>query len=127
MSILQPGSVESRGRLEPSRQLAGRVVKLRLPGSNILIGDDHFEESIGQSSLGSFVLAALDDLLLEDGRLGEAERDLVGRQLVVAVDDGIELVLHEVDVERVKLDDLLAAAVGLDAHGAFGDVGREDL
>ena len=102
-------------------------MKLRLPGSNILIGDDHFEESIGQSSLGSFVLAALDDLLLEDGRLGEAERDLVGRQLVVAVDDGIELVLHEVDVERVKLDDLLAAAVGLDAHGAFGDVGREDL
>ena len=79
------------------------------------------------SCLAGLLSSALDDLLLEDGGLGEAERDLVSGQLVVAVDDGIELVLHELNVEGVKQDDLLSVAVGLDAHGALADVGGVNL
>ena len=69
----------------------------------------------------------LDDLLLEDGRLGETERDLVGGELVVAIDDGVELLLHELVIERVEEDDLLSSAIGLNAHGSLLDVGGEQL
>lgn len=65
--------------------------------------------------------------MLEDGRLGEAKRDLVSGESVVAVNDGIELVVHEILVERVKKDDLLSSTIDLDAHGSLLDVGREQL
>jgi hypothetical protein len=76
------------------------------------------------SVLGSLLVSELDDLLLEDGRLGETEGDLVGGQLVVAVDDGIELVFHNLVVERIKENDLLSSAISLNTGGSFLDVGR---
>ena len=79
------------------------------------------------SVLGSLLVSELDDLLLEDGRLGETERDLVGGQLVVAVDDGIELVFHNLVVKRIKENDLLSSAISLNTGGSFLDVGRVEL
>jgi hypothetical protein len=71
------------------------------------------------------LVSVLDDLLLEDGGLGEAERDLVGGESVVAVDDGIELLVHDLIIERVEEHDLLSSAIGLNAHGSLLDAGGE--
>lgn len=67
------------------------------------------------------------DLLLEDGWLGEAESDLVGGKLVVAVGDGGDLVLHEVLVEWVEEDLLVLSSVNADSDSSSGDVGWEAL
>ena len=79
------------------------------------------------SCLASLVLSALEDLLLEGSWLGEAKGDLMSGQLVVAVDDGIELVLHLLNVQWVEKHDLLSLAIGLDSEGSFSDVGWENL
>lgn len=76
---------------------------------------------------GGLVASGLEDLLLEDGGLGEAERDLVGGQSVVAVNDGIELLVHNLRIERVEEHDLLPSAVGLNAHGSLLNAGGEQL
>lgn len=65
------------------------------------------------------------DLLLEDGGLGEAESDLVGGKLVVAVGDGGDLVLHEVSVEWVEEDLLVLSAVKADLDSSSRNVGWE--
>ena len=68
-----------------------------------------------------------DDLLLEGSGLGETKRNLMGGQSRVAVDDGVELVLHLLNIEGVEQDDLLLSAVSLHSEGSLSDVGGEDL
>merc|ERR1712139_530292 len=65
------------------------------------------------------------DLLLEDGGLRETESDLVGSQLVVAVSDGGNLVLHEVFVQWVEVDLLVLLSVKSNADSSSGNVRRE--
>ena len=48
-------------------------------------------------------------------------------ELVVAVDDGIDSVLHLLHVQWVEKHDLLSLAVGLDSERSLSDVGWEDL
>ena len=71
--------------------------------------------------------SGVDDLLLEVSRLGESESDLVGGELVVAVSDGINPVLHDLLVERVEVDLLVSSSVNGHSLGSAGDVGGEAL
>ena len=73
------------------------------------------------------LLSLLDDLLLEDGWLGETESDLVGGELVIAVGDGIKLSLHELSIEWVKVDSLVSMSINGDSHWSSGEVGWEAL
>lgn len=98
-----------------------------MPGAVRLHVESSLDGECSSSCLAGLLSFALDDLLLEDGGLGETERDLVSGQLVVAVDDGIKLVFHELDIEGVEEHDVLSAAVSLDAEGALADVGGENL
>jgi hypothetical protein len=75
--------------------------------------------------LGFFSL--LEGLLLEEGWLGESESNLVGGQLVVAVGDSGELVLHELLVEWVEEDFLVLLSVNVDPDSSSRDVGWEAL
>lgn len=50
----------------------------------------------------------------------------MGSQLVVAVDDGIELVLHLLNVQGIQQNDLLSSAIGLDSEGSLSDVRWEN-
>ena len=54
--------------------------------------------------------------------LGETESDLVGGELVIAVHNGIKLVLHGVFVEWVKLNLLVFLTVKGNSDGFTGDV-----
>lgn len=56
------------------------------------------------------------DLLLEHGWLGETESNLVGGELVVAVGDSVELLLHDLSVEWVKIDSLVSVSINADSH-----------
>ena len=51
----------------------------------------------------------------------------MGSQLVVAVDDGIELVFHLLNVQGIQQNDLLSSAIGLDSEGSLSDVRWENL
>lgn len=53
--------------------------------------------------------------------------DLLSGQSLVAVGDGVELVLHEVLVEWVEENLLLASALDGHSGGSTGDVGGENL
>jgi len=53
---------------------------------------------------------------LENGRLGETESNLVSGELVVAMGDGIEFLLHDLSVEWVKVDSLVSVAINADSH-----------
>jgi len=59
--------------------------------------------------------------------LGESKSNLVGGEFVVAVGDGINLVLHDFSVEWVEEDLLVLLSVKGDSDGFSGDVGGEDL
>lgn len=72
-------------------------------------------------------MSLVDNLLLEGIRLGETKRNLVGSELMVAIDDGIEPVLHLSNIEGVEQDDLLLSTVRLHAEGSLSDVRGEDL
>jgi len=61
------------------------------------------------------------------GGLGEAEGDLVGGDLVVAVNDGIDLVLNDLLVQGVEENLLVLLSVEGNSGGSSGDVGGEDL
>ncbi len=61
------------------------------------------------------------------GGLGEAEGDLVSGELVVAVDDGIDLVLDDLLVQGVEEHLLVVLSVEGHSGGSAGDVGGEDL
>jgi len=74
----------------------------------------------------SLSLSLSEELLLEDGWLGETEGDSVGGELVVAIDDGVELVLHGLNIEGIKQDDLLLLTISLHSERSFSDVGWED-
>ena len=61
-------------------------------------------------------MSLFNDLLLENGRLGETKSNLVSGELVVAVSDGIEFLLHDLSVEWVKVDSLVSMAINADSH-----------
>jgi hypothetical protein len=64
----------------------------------------------------------LKDLLLEVVWLGETESDLMGGELVIAVHNGINLVLHGVFVEWLKLSLLVFLTVKGNSDGFTSDV-----
>jgi len=70
----------------------------------------------------ALLVSLVNDLLLERSGLRETKRDLVGGELVVAVDDGIESILHLGNIEGVEQNDLLLSAIGLETHGSLSDV-----
>ena len=69
----------------------------------------------------------LKDLLLELVWLRESKGDLVGSQLVVAMHDGVKLVLHGIFVKWVKLNFLVLLTVKGNSDGFGSDVRWEDL
>ena len=69
----------------------------------------------------------LKDLLLELVWLRESKGDLVGGQLVVAMHDGVKLVLHGIFVKWVKLNLLVLLTVKGNSDGFGSDVRWEDL
>ena len=73
------------------------------------------------------LLSLLEDLLLELVWLRESEGNLVGGQLVVAVHDGVKLVLHGIFVKWVKLNFLVLLTVKGNSDGFGSDVRWEDL
>jgi len=64
----------------------------------------------------------LEGLLLEESWLGEAEVDFVSSQLVVAVSDSFNLVLHDLLVEWVQVHFLRFLSVNVDSHTTSSDV-----
>ena len=69
----------------------------------------------------------LKDLLLELVWLRESKGNLVGSQLVVAMHDGVKLVLHGIFVKWVKLNFLVLLTVKGNSDGFGSDVRWEDL
>ena len=67
------------------------------------------------------------DLLLESVWLGETKSDLVGGELVIAVHDGIKLVLHSILVQWVEHDLLVFLSVKGNSDGFSSDVRWEAL
>ena len=61
-------------------------------------------------------MSLFNDLLLENGRLGETESNLVSGELVVAMGDSIKLSLHELSVEWIEVDSLMSVAINADSH-----------
>lgn len=68
------------------------------------------------------LLSLLEDLLLELVWLRESKSNLVGGELVVAVHDGVKLVLHGIFVEWVKLNLLVLLTVKGNSDGFSSDV-----
>ena len=82
----------------------------------------------GSTLRTSFLLGSgVKSLLLEEGWLGEAKGDLVSGQLVVAVSDGGDLVLHDLLVEWVKEDLLVLLSLDVNSDSSSSDVGWEAL
>lgn len=73
------------------------------------------------------VSSLLNDFLLEMSWLGVTKSDFVGGESVVAVGNGIHLLLHDLSVERVEEDLLVSSAVNGHSRGSAGDVGGEHL
>ena len=69
----------------------------------------------------------LEGLLLEESWLGEAEMDFVSSQLVVAVSDCFNLVLHDLLVEWVQEYFLRFLSVNVNSHTTSSDVRWEAL
>ena len=67
-------------------------------------------------------VSGIDDLLLENGWLGETKSNLVGGQLLVDMGDSVELGLHHGLVQWVKIDFLCSLSVKADSHGSSRDV-----
>jgi len=82
------------------------------------------EPKVSSYSLGS---SLIDDLLLEVVGLGEAEGNLVGGELVVAVGDGVNSALHDLSVKRVEVDSLVSLTISSHSLGSSGDVAGEAL
>jgi hypothetical protein len=75
----------------------------------------------------SLLCSLVEDLLLEGSGLGEANSDLVGGQLVVAVSNGGQSVEHDFSVKWVKEDLVVLLAIGSDSGGSSGDEAWEAL
>lgn len=86
--------------------------------SSLIVGLIIFSTILSLSLLVSLV----NDLLLEGSGLRETKRNLVGSELVVAVDDGIESILHLGNIEGVEQNNLLLSAISLHAEGSLSDV-----
>ena len=71
-----------------------------------------------RSVLSFSFLSLLEGLLLEESWLGEAEGDLVGRQLVVAVGDGGQLALHDLLVKRIEVHFLVLLSVDVNSDSS---------
>ena len=67
-------------------------------------------------------ISGVNYLLLVGSGLGEAQGDSVSGQLVVAVSDGGDLVLHDLLVERVKEDLLVLLSVDVHSDLLASDV-----
>lgn len=81
----------------------------------------------GVSASCRVLLSLGQNLLLELIWLGESESDLVGGQLVVAVHDGINLAIHGILVQWIKLNLLVLLSVKGNSDRLGSDVGREHL
>ena len=84
-----------------------------------------------QRSSGSLgtpgLLSLLEGLLLEQSWLGEAKSNLVRGQLVVAVGDGGDLILHDLLVKWVQEHLLVLLTIKVDSDSSSSDVGWEAL
>ena len=69
----------------------------------------------------------LEGLLLEERWLGETEVNSMGGELVVAVGNGSNFVIHDLLVEWVKANLLGLLTVDVDSHTSSSDVGWEAL
>jgi len=68
----------------------------------------------------------LNNLLLEVSWLGEADGNLLGGELVIAVDNSVDLALHLNLVKWVQEDFLVLLTVKGDSGSSSGDAGWED-
>ena len=84
-----------------------------------------FARTAGSLVLG--LLSLLEGLLLVESGLGEAEGDLVGSELVVAVGDGGQSGLHGLSVKWVQEHLLGLLAIDIDSDTSASDVRWEAL
>jgi len=70
--------------------------------------------------LSSFSL--VEEFLLEDGWLGETKSNLMGGKLVIAVGNGIELALHNILIEWIKIDLLVLLTVKGNSNSSSANV-----
>ena len=82
---------------------------------------------MSSDSLALGLLSLLESLLLEQSWLGETESDLVGGQLVVAVNDGSEFAVHDLLVKWVQEHLLVLLSIDVNPNSSSGDVGWEAL
>ena len=75
----------------------------------------------------SVLVSLRKDLLLESVWLRETKSNLVSGQLMVAVHDGINLVLHSILVQWVEHNLLVFLSVKGNSGGFSGDMRREAL
>jgi hypothetical protein len=68
-----------------------------------------------------------DDLLLVKSWLGVTKSDLMGGELVIAVHNGIELVVHDLLIKWVEENLGVLSALHGNSGGFTGDVGWENL
>ena len=78
-------------------------------------------------SLALGFLSLLEGFLLEQTWLGEAEGDLVGRQLVVAMSDGGDLALHGLLIKWIEENFLMFLSVNVHSDSSSGDGWWETL
>lgn len=71
--------------------------------------------------------SGLNNLLLEVSWLGEADGNLLGGELVIAVDNSVYLALHGGLVKWVQVDFLVLLTVKGDSGSSTSDAGWEDL
>lgn len=71
--------------------------------------------------------SGLNNLLLEVSWLGEADGNLLGGELVIAVDNSVYLALHLGLVKWVQVDFLVLLTVEGDSGSSSSDAGWEDL
>ena len=89
--------------------------------SNYVSINDRFDCSF------SILVSLGKNLLLESVWLGETKSDLVGGELMVAVHNGIKLVLHSILIEWVHHDLLVLSTVKGNSDGFSGNVRWEAL
>lgn len=71
--------------------------------------------------------SGLNNLLLEVSWLGEADGNLLGGELVIAVDNSVYLALHLNLVKWVQIDFLVLLTIEGDSGSSSSDAGWEDL